>query len=132
MWFKVIWFTYFNQSKHEEKISGWWADETLTLEAIFTTFTEKLSVTTNDTRGLQECLHQWKKLQGYTSISKMVPKSTPAFLPANREALGHYFQDFSFYYQLAQCNNRTPIPITLRWQRNYQKFWEKKLARHQN
>ena len=43
-----------------------------------------------------------------------IPKTTPAFLPANTEAFGHYFQDCSFYYQLTQCNKRTPIPITLR------------------
>ena len=84
----------------------------------FSALTEKLSVITYETRGLYECLHHWKKLQGYTSMSKMVSKTTPAFLPANREALGHYFKDCSFYYKLAQCNKRTPIPITLRlkWQ----------------
>ena len=38
--------------KKKNKKSGWWADETLILGAIFVTLTEKLSVIKNDTRGL--------------------------------------------------------------------------------
>ena len=41
-------------------------------------------------------------------MPNMVPK-TPAFLPTNKEALGYYLQAWSFYYELAQCNKRTPI-----------------------
>ena len=30
--------------------------------------------------------------------------------------LGRYFQVRSPYYQAAQCNQKTPIPVSLRWQ----------------
>ena len=30
--------------------------------------------------------------------------------------LGHYFQVRSPYYQLAQCNQKTPISVSSRWQ----------------
>ena len=30
--------------------------------------------------------------------------------------LGHYFQVWSPYYQATQCNQKTPIPVSSRWQ----------------
>ena len=31
------------------------------------------------------------------------------------KCLGHYFQVWSPYYQVAQCNQKTPIPISSKW-----------------
>ena len=41
-------------------------------------------------------------------------KTTPAFLLLMEKQLGHYFQVWSPYYQVAQCNQKTPIPISSR------------------
>ena len=37
-------------------------------------------------------------------------KITPVFLPADEKPLGRYFQVRSPYYQVALCNQKTPIP----------------------
>ena len=41
-------------------------------------------------------------------------KTTPVFLPTDGEASGCYFQVQSPYYQAAQCNQKTPIPVSSR------------------
>ena len=37
-------------------------------------------------------------------------KTTPVFLSADEKSLGCCFQVQSPYYQVAQCNQKTPIP----------------------
>ena len=41
-------------------------------------------------------------------------KTTPVFLPADGEASGRFFQVRSPYYQAAQCNQKTIIPVSSR------------------
>ena len=41
--------------------------------------------------------------------------------------LGHYFQVQSPYYQVAQCTQKTPIPLSSRWQVRFEKA-KKELA----
>ena len=43
-------------------------------------------------------------------------KTIPVFLTADGEAVGRYFQVRSPYYQAAQYNQKTPIPVSSRWQ----------------
>ena len=43
-------------------------------------------------------------------------KTAPVFLPADGEASWSYFQVWSHYYQAADCNQKTPIPLSSRWQ----------------
>ena len=38
------------------------------------------------------------------------------FYELMEKPLGRYFQVWSAYYQVAQCNQKTPIPISSRWQ----------------
>ena len=40
----------------------------------------------------------------------------PQQLPADRKAFGRYFQVRSPYYQVEQSNQKTPIPLSWRWQ----------------
>ena len=44
--------------------------------------------------------------------ANMALKLSPVFLPADGEALGRYFQVRSPYCQAAQCNQKTPIPVS--------------------
>ena len=48
--------------------------------------TENTSVVTNNTQGPQKYPHHWKKLWGCTSMRENGTKTTPVFLPADREA----------------------------------------------
>ena len=41
-------------------------------------------------------------------------KTIPVFLTADGEAVGRYFQVRSPYYQAAQYNQKTPIPVSSR------------------
>ena len=43
-------------------------------------------------------------------------KTTPAFLPADGEASWSLLPSSSPYYQVAQCNQKTPIPVSSRLQ----------------
>ena len=55
-------------------------------------------------------------------------KTTPVFLPADGEAycIGRYFQVRSPNYQAAQCNQKTPVPVSSRWQVRSEKAKKKK------
>ena len=50
-------------------------------------------------------------------------KTTPVFFYQLMEKnLGRYFQVRSLYYQVAQCNQKRPIPVWSRWQVRSQKI----------
>ena len=48
--------------------------------------------------------------------AKMVPKLPQYFYLLMEKPLGCYFQVWSPYFQVAQCNQKTSIPIFSRWQ----------------
>ena len=48
--------------------------------------------------------------------ANMALKVLQYFYLLMEKPLGHYFQVWSPYYQVAQCNQKTPIPVSSRWQ----------------
>ena len=44
--------------------------------------------------------------------TNMAPKLPGYFYVLMEKPFGHYFQGWSPYYQVAQCNQKTPIPIS--------------------
>ena len=57
----------------------------------------------NNCRDALPCMNMALKLAWYFYLLMQKPR-------------GHYFQARSPYYQAAQCNQKTPIPICSRWQ----------------
>ena len=53
--------------------------------------------------------------------ANMALKLSQYFYLLIEKPLGRYFQVQSLYYQPAQCNQKTPIPISSRWQVRYEK-----------
>ena len=48
-------------------------------------------------------------------------KTTPVFLPADGEASWSLLLSLVSYYQVAQCNQKTPICVASRWQVRFEK-----------
>ena len=53
---------------------------------------------------------------GCTSMCEHVTKTTLVFFMLMEKPLGHYFQVWSPYYLPAKCNQKTPLPVSSRWQ----------------
>ena len=62
-----------------------------------------IHITRNSCRDTLPCTNMALKLPQYFYLLMEKP-------------LGHYFQVRSPYYQAAQCNQKTPIPVSSRWQ----------------
>ena len=94
-----------------------WVHETPIFGVIFVTLTENSSIITNDRHsGTSEIsippeiavgmyFHAWTWHENYPSILELMEKP-----------LGRYFQVLSPYYQVTECNQKTPIPVSSRWQ----------------
>ena len=50
--------------------------------------------------------------QGQTSMRDMALKLSQYFYLLMEKSLGRYFQVRSPYYQAAECNQKTPIPVS--------------------
>ena len=90
--------------------------DTPILEVICVTLTENSSVVTNDTQWPRKYPHQWKYLLGHTSIHNMALRLSQYFYLLMETSRDHYFQVRSPYCQVAQRNQKTPIPVFSRWQ----------------
>ena len=88
--------------------------ETPIPEVIFVTLTENLSVVTNDTRDLRNIHTTGNSCRDALSCMNMALKLTQYFYLLMEKPLGRYFQVQSPYYQAAQCNQKTPIPVSSR------------------
>ena len=53
--------------------------------------------------------------------AKKALKLPQCFYLLMKKHLGCCFQVRSPYYQVAQCNHKTPIPVSSRWQVKYEK-----------
>ena len=93
-----------------------WVHETPILEEIFVILTENSSVIINDTQAPEKYPHHWNKLQGHTSVHNMTLKLPQYFYLPLEKPLGSYFQDWSPYCQAVQCNQKTLVPVSSRWQ----------------
>ena len=81
------------------------------LKVIFVNLTENSSAVTNDTQGPQ------KYPQNYTlPCANMALKLPRYFYLLMEKPLGRYFLVWSPYYQAAQCNQKTLIPVSSRQQ----------------
>ena len=80
------------------------------------TLTENSSVVTNGTQGPQKYPHHWNSCRDALPCMKMALKLPWYFYQLMEKPLGRYFQVRSPYYQAAQCNQKTPIPVSSRWQ----------------
>ena len=98
-----------------------WVHETPILEVIFVTLIENSSVITNDTQEPQKYPYHRKQLWSHTSMSNMALKLSQYFHLLMEKPLGHYFQVRAPYYQVAQCDQKTPIPVSSRWQVKFEK-----------
>ena len=54
--------------------------------------------------------------KGTQFMPNMALKLPQYFYLLMKKRLGHYFQAQSLYYQVAQCKQKTPVPVASRWQ----------------
>ena len=99
-----------------------WVHETPIVEVIFVTLIENWSVITMTPRDLRH-IH----ITGNSCCRdallcvNMALKLPQYFYLLMEKPLGRYFQVRSPYYQAAQCNQKTPIPVSSRWQARSEK-----------
>ena len=60
--------------------------------------------------------HFWKYLKGHTSMHEMTLEPPQYFYLLIEKPYASYFQVQSPYYQMAQCNQKTTISVSSRWQ----------------
>ena len=74
-------------------------------------------MTPRDLRNIHFTGNSCRDALPYANIALKLPRY---FYLLVEKPLGRYFQVRSPYYQVAQCNQKTPIPVCSRWQ---VRFW---------
>ena len=75
-------------------------------------------MTPRDLRNIHTTRNSCRDALPCTNMALKLPRY---FYLLMEKPLGRYFQVWSPYYQVAQCNQKTPIPASSRWQVRYEK-----------